>query len=452
MKRARPTRLTILTRGLQKSYRRQVKAATAGVNRMTTQAKRAVQAVGQEFVAVVHYLEHATLAALRAVALRVIGVARSLYRTVTGVISAVGQAVSGFFQRISNGVLGAVAAAGRAVSAFCGGIYRGLTGALATLVQGVADLFRQIGSDIRSVVRGVIGAFATMFQAIHEAVMTLFRTIGKVLLAPLHPIIKPARALFARRAKEELYGAPSLTPDRHSPRELLLLLGAVGVLVGGLAYWLTAAGAASPVSTGQVTQLLSHFTPAQIISRLASYSPAKLMVVMSGFALGLAGFWFWLKMLHDSFARSFDSNTERTKWRTTVVVFGLPGAAVYFWKIYNHWSLKQFAAHHFLSVMVTGVAVVVASSTYGTLWYFNKKAEAQTAQVAQAKLPSLQIDERTKQSLLGRSQYGAPLTPNSGGGRTDPFAPIPGQAAAVAAPSPSPSPTPTPPATIPDNQ
>lgn len=352
--------------------------------------------------------------------------------------------------RVGNAIERAAIAAAMAPVRAGRAVYRaGIRGAH-TVATGIADLFIQIGHDITSLARGVLDAVRTVALAVVEALRASVRAVAKIVAVPLRPLTTPIRAIFARRAREELLGEATVTPDKHSHKELLLLLGATGVLLSALLLWVTQSGGG--VGRAAISTVSVQLSPKLILERLAEFSPSQLMVVFAGLALLLAALWFWLKMVRDAFTRTFDSNTERTKWRTTVVLFGILGGAVYFMKVYNQWSLRRFVGYHFLTVMVTGVAFLVATSTYGTLWYFNKKAEAQASQAAQAKLPNLQVDEKTKAALLGRTQYGAPLTLTPGG-RPDPFAPIPGQETTEPAPSASPSPSPSPsPTPAPDNQ
>lgn len=188
------------------------------------------------------------------------------------------------------------------------------------------------------------------------------------------------------------------------------------------------------------------WSPHQIVDTLSGYSPQRLTLLGALTVFGLLAVWFWVRMVLDSFRREYDTMTHKTLWRTVTLLLFLPGALVYFFKVYNTWTLKQYLAHHIIFLMITGAAMLVATSTYGTLWYFNKRAEAQATATNTFKMPLLDLDPATRTALLNRPKYGAPLSNVPTGGRLDPFAPIPGQAAnqAVVTPSLSPSPSPSP--------
>ncbi len=291
------------------------------------------------------------------------------------------------------------------------------------LKRGTIDLVRQLTADSKHLTSGVRAAAQPVLSR------------AAALLAP---VSAPLRRLYASQAKQEVLGEVSSTPGHAAHREHLLLVGgAVAITLGAL---LVIGG------TGTYGSLPVP-SPSGLLNAFASASPERLTVVMAaGVGLVLAS-WFWVRMLLDSFRRSYPSNTERTKWRLVVAALFAPGALLYFFKVYNHWTPRRFVAYHFLSIMVTGVAVVVASSTYGTLLYFNQKAEAHVAGAPTYKVPKLDVDEATKAALLIRPKYGAPLTPNIDGGRVDPFAPVPGQnpdTSASPSPSPSASPSPSP--------
>lgn len=310
---------------------------------------------------------------------------------------------------------------------------RHLRRGLGRAAQETGSLLKQLGLDCWHVVRGALRMVSVPFAAAG-------RLTGTVLRKVFAPIAKP----FAKSAKQEALGDAPLTPDNKSHLELILLVGGAALIVAG------AALAALPGTRGAVTEALPAsatlaglFSPRRLLERLASASPAALAVVGAGVALGTAGVWFWVRMVLDAWRRDYVTHTDRAKWRLYTVLFFIPGAIAYFFRVYNHWTAKRFLSYHFVSVMMTGVAVVVATSTYGTLWYFNKKAEAQVPP-ANATVPQVELDPQSKATLLNRSRYGAPLSA-AGGGRVDPFAPIPGQVPpATPAPSPSPSATPAP--------
>jgi hypothetical protein len=319
-----------------------------------------------------------------------------------------------------------------------GHVFHAFWSGIASIIAGFRDLIKQVAGDLVNGVRRVATGLVTLVTRVIRLLLRPFTAI-------LGPVIRPIERVFASKAKEEALGY-SVTSDQQSHKELIAF-GLIVFVLLAVAGWYITTGSTSglPVDLGP---LLAHFTPERIIAKLASFSPSQLLLVVSAAALGLLGVVFWFQMLRDSWRRNYDSNTERTKWRLTTTLFFIPGALYYFWNVYNHWTLRQFFAYHLLSVMVTSVALIVATSTYGTLWYFNQRAQADVKSSDVFQVPSLKVDAATQQALLSRAKYGAPLTGNPAGGRTDPFAPVPGLATPAPSPapgaSPSPSPSPTP--------
>ncbi len=350
---------------------------------------------------------------------------RTVIHAVTGAVTEIEHAILRGFRVLRHGF---------------GRLLHGLRRSFINVLRGFFDLFRQIGSDLRHLARYSAGrCFA--------GGKNLIKALGKIsliILAPLRlvlrPITVPLRRSMTRHARDEALGMT--TPDHASHKEILLLVIFVAALViGGLAYLDT-------LQLPGATVRLPDLSPQAVLTRLATYSPLQMTGLAGAATVILFAVWFWLGMLHDSYRRHYESQTEATKWKLVTTLFFVPGAVYYFWKVYNHWSFRQFVTYHLLSVMITGVAVLVTSSTGGALYYFSQKANAET-KAAVTTLPKIEVDAKTKASLETRTRYGQPLTPNATGGRTDPFAPIPGQEVApvpgaATAPSPSPSPSASP--------
>lgn len=261
------------------------------------------------------------------------------------------------------------------------------------------------------------------------------RLVGHLAWKLLTPVRKP----FARSAKRQALNAAPITPDHKSHRELILLVAGVLAIAVALLLVISQSGRETALGLVPLAKLQAAASPSRALARLASASPSMLLGLGAVFSLLTAAGWFWIKMVIDAWRRDYPSHTEKAKWRLYTVLFSVPGAAVYFFRVYNHWPAKRFLSYHFVSVMVTGMVILVGVSTYGSLWYFNKKAEAQVQTGAAGNVPNLNLDAQSKDAVLNRPRYGAPLSPSTSG-RVDPFAPIPGQAG----PSPSPSPSATP--------
>ncbi len=385
---------------------------------------------------------------------RLNAIVRTLRAMCTTVLTASGHAIAygislpgRAVRAIERAIARAVRAIGRATSAAVRWVGLGVRRVTAAFY----DLLRQLGLDfwhfMKMIGRGLRWLLMLPVQAVRavwRALEWCGRQLSWVILKIGGPVIKPIRRMFAKKAKQEILGVAT-TPDHKSHWELIALLIGTTLLVAAAAVVGTGHSSSVMQATG-ADKLLAQLTPQAIINRLATYSPAKLMVVFSMLLLFLALVWFWLKMARDSFRRNYESATERTKWQLITVGLFIPGAIAYFFTRYNHWTLRQFVGHHFVSVMITGTALVVATSTYGTLAYFNQKASAQTTATPNSNVPNFNVDPKTRTQLLNRTQYGVPLNGSTLGGRTDPFAPVPGLQPA-ASPSPNPSASPSPAAT-----
>jgi len=297
---------------------------------------------------------------------------------------------------------------------------------------GLSGLFGQIGSDIVTRIQIVEFTIKSVFISLKKSLVNL----GLAVTAPLRALVSRSSATirrpFAKAARENALGMP-VTSDDESHRELILFLGLLGVLV--------AVGGWYAVAQSGVGASGIDF--AALLKRVAGFSPEKMTIFASLLVATAFAVWFWVHMLLDSFGRDFETETAKTKWRLIASLLFVPGAIAYFFKVYNQWSFRQFMGYHVLSVLVACIAVLVTTSTSGALWYFNQKASAQLTAGEMYKTPNLELDQNSKNAVLGRTKYGAPLTPNTSGGRIDPFAPIPGQETVLASPSPSPSPSPS---------
>lgn len=297
---------------------------------------------------------------------------------------------------------------------------------------GLVDLFGQIGHDVVQQIRAVGATVMNTLARLAAAASSLFLTATAPLRAIITRLFAHLSRPFARAARQNVLGV-SVTSDDESHHELILFLGLLAAL----------AAAGGWYAVGQSASASNGIDLSALAKRVATFSPEQMTILASLLVSGAFAIWFWIHMLLDSFSRHFESETAKTKWRLVNSLFFVPGAIAYFFKVYNHWSLRQFLGYHVLSVMVAGIAVLVTTSTGGVLWYFNQQASAQLTAGEIYKTPNLELDQNSKNAVLGRTKYGAPLTPNTSGGRIDPFAPIPGQETVLASPSPSPSPSPS---------
>lgn len=311
-----------------------------------------------------------------------------------------------------------------------------VTAGFSAVIHGFTGLIASVAGDIKHGFLSIVNGIVVLATAIVDFVKAVFRAIGHVAAKIASPVINPIRETFTAKAKEAYETEYATTPDHKSHKELIVLAVGTVLIISGAFYWVSA-GPTSGISLGG---LLSVFSPSNVISRVSSYSPEK-MVVFAAFLLAfMIAVWFWIRMVADSFRREYPSQVEKTRWQLVTLFFFVPGAIAYFVRVYNHWTMRQFVGYHFISVMTVSVAIVVGVSTYGSLYYFNQKAEAQAKPAQTVQVPNLEVDENTKKGLLNRTKYGQPLTQGVTG-RTDPFAPIPGLDP-VASPSPSPSASP----------
>lgn len=306
---------------------------------------------------------------------------------------------------------------------------------------------------MRAVVRLVLPVLrfpGRLARGIERAIQTLVR----VILSPFAKLgvlmTAKTRRSNAKRTKAQALETVSITSDRQSHRELIILV-LVGV-VGLVAVLLLAPGLTAIHLSGHTMPIVptaSGSTPAfhlpasltldRVLGRITAFSPDQLLLLISATAVFISGVVFWVRMVRDSFQRDYPTATERTKWHLITALLFIPGAIAYFWKCYNRMTLRQFLGHHVLSIMVTSVAILVATSTFGSLWYFDKQAQAEVAATSGFKVPNLDLNPDSKAAILARTKYGAPLTAVVGG-RSDPFTPL----ASQLPPSPPPAPPPTP--------
>jgi hypothetical protein len=300
-------------------------------------------------------------------------------------------------------------------------------------------LLKQIASEVASVAGTVFCTPGRSGRAVEALVaywaLGAWSFLGRIALWAATPV----RKRVARRAKRQALDSITMTPDHKAHRELLALLGAGVLLVAGATvvsgehFGLRQAGG---MDLGSLAGL-----PAQAWDMVLSFSPLKLTVVAALAVLAFAATAFWVRMLRDSYRRDYPTAVEQTQWRLVVTFLFIPGAVLYFFKQYNRLTPRMFASRHVVSLMVTGVTVLVVTSTYGTLWYFNQKAQADV-EGAGYNPPAIDLSADERRSILSRDRYGAPLKPATTS-RRDPFAPIPGENA-TPSPTPSPSPTATP--------
>lgn len=305
---------------------------------------------------------------------------------------------------------------------------------------------RRAGHEFKVVVSEILGDLRHLLTMLGQRMLAGLRWLLTPFTRAAAFITAPVRRRFASQAKAEALSEVTMTADRHAHWEVLALLAAAVVATGALL-----------VGTGQTALLTgvadragqagSSLDLGALINWFSTASPSALALTAALAMLAGLAVLFWVRMTIDAWRRQYPSHLERTRWRTVTTLFFIPGALVYFAKVYNHWGLRQFLSYHAAAVVMVGTAVLVVTSTYGTLWYFNKQADAAVNAAVNSSLPNLELDQQTRQAALDRPQYGAPLQPALGG-RIDPFAPLPGQPVAApatgASPSPSPSPSPRP--------
>ncbi|MEX2043465.1 MAG: hypothetical protein WD926_01065 [Patescibacteria group bacterium] len=306
-------------------------------------------------------------------------------------------------------------------------------------VSAVRTVLGQLASEVAAVCGAVFRAPGRLGRA-GEALVAywtggIWHFLGRIALW----VTTPIRKRVAKRAKRQALESIAMTPDHKSHRELLVLLAAAGVLVAGaLVLFGRDWGVRQP---GLLRLETLAELPGWAWHRVVSLSPLKLTLLLGTATLAAAATAFWFRMLRDSYRRDYPTAVEQTQWRLVTTLLFIPGAVLYFFKQYNRLSLRKFAARHVVSLTVSGVTVLVATSTYGTLWYFNQRAAAEVEGAAY-QAPEIRLDPDERRKLLSRDRYGAPLKPATSS-RRDPFAPIPGEdIGSSPAPTPSPSPTP----------
>lgn len=375
---------------------------------------------------------------------------RWIDRAIHRFTQAVHAAVTDIRHAIVHDVDMAVSAMVQAVHATEDAMTRAVLGvwhAIMSLVRGFIDLFRQIGSDLKHLaVHSVHRLWHLLDQLQHGTLRLLWAATLPVRFIA-RPLVEPLRRRSALHARDAALGITT-TPDHKAHWEWIALLIVVPTIaVLGLWY----AGLVDPTASIALPRL----DPQAILAKIVTFTPSQ----MTGLAAVVLTFGFlnlfWLHMLRDSYQRTYVSQTEKVKWRLVTTLFWVPGGVYYFFKVFNRWGLRQFFSYHLLSVMVTGVAMLVTTSTGGLVYYFNQKASADVAASNNYKIPNLEIDAKQKNLLLNRPRYGEPLTAKPSVGRTDPFAPLPSQIvqptvtaspapSSVLPPTPSPSPAPQP--------
>lgn len=352
---------------------------------------------------------------------------RSAARQAVATEQAVARPVRRTGRAVSRAIRGAV------------GVVRRVVRALRAAGQAVRTVLRQFASEIAAVVGAVVRAPGRLARAAEALVAYwtagVWRFLGRIALWATTPI----RVRVAKRAKRQALESVTMTPDHRSHRELLVLLAAVAALAAGA---LVLFGRDWNVrQPGPVRLETLAGLPGLAWQQVTALSPLKLTLLSGVLALATTTTVFWFRMLRDSYRRDYPTAVEQTQWRLVTTLLFVPGAVLYFFKQYNRLTLRKFAARHVVSLMVSGVTVLVATSTYGTLWYFNQQAAAEVEGAAY-QAPEIRLDPGERRKLLSRDRYGEPLKPATSG-RRDPFAPIPGEAV-ESSPTPSPSPSPTP--------
>ncbi|MEX2209876.1 MAG: hypothetical protein WD603_03410 [Patescibacteria group bacterium] len=371
---------------------------------LTAPARRGVRRIAAWTVALLHRTWRCVTWPARAMFHGTVAVIRSVHRTERNIVRAIRRTVDA-----------AAGMAGRTVRTFVGEVI--------SLLGAILGAPGRLGRSLEALVLYWITGIRRVVEAI----------FGRTFDWALRPIRKRQAARLRREAGITM----PMTPDHHAQRELLAL--AAGVLLLAAAGWLYLGGTVPSVSTIGIGSGISF---GSVTDAVAAMSPLRMTILAAVLALFAVATVFWVRMLRDSYRREYPTAVERTQWRLVTTLLFIPGAVLYFFKQYNRLPLRRFAARHLLSLMVTGMAVIVASSTYGTLWYFNQQAEAEVDGTGYA-APSLQLDPRDREEILSRDKYGAPLR-RAESGRSDPFAPLPGEQREVTDPGASPSPSPTP--------
>lgn len=410
------------------------------MNRLTARLDALMRAATQPFVTAWNGCKAALKAIVAAIVTAFTVLGDTVMTIVRGIVRGITSAITGMANALSTVIRGI----GKSINAFFSAIGRGIGrtvsavfGAVKNVDHAFVDLFRQIGGDIMHLIKGAKSATATLLRRIGHRLLSVLMLLTLPFRKALRPLTLRLRRSAAKEARDQAQGI-SVTSDHGSHREMLMLLGFVGLLLAAGLWYVSSLGLVGGPSVSVPT-----ITPERVFAKLATFSPLALTALAGIGVAVLFAAWFWLTMLRDSYRRDYASQTEKTKWRLVTTLFFIPGAMYYFVKVYNHWSMRQFLSYHVFSVMITGVAVLVTTSTGGVLYYFNAKANAQVAPAKAAKLPQLQLDDKTKEQLLKRTPYGPPLVKNEAGGRIDPFAPIPGQAVTTS-PSPRPAVSPSP--------
>lgn len=344
---------------------------------------------------------------------------RGIVSFISRALHAIGHAAAWPFVAMARGVRGTVRAIKR-------GVRRAAQEFMVVMGEIGHDIRHLVGSSIRAAGRGI----AVMFRPFTKAAGAITAPVSK---------------RFASKAKQEALADITMTPDHKSHWELLALIGVVVLAVVGLLIATGNAGSLSGVSSTS-QGVISVLSPDRLLAKLSTASPVGITIVAASLVLLAVATWFWIHMTLDAWRRTYPTHLEQTRWRVITIGLFIPGAVIYFFNVYNRWGLKQFVTYHAASVVVVITAVVMVTSTYGTLWYFNKQADAAMPTQASV-LPKLELDSQTRQGLLNRPQYGAPLAADSLAGRIDPFAPVPGistQPTPQPSASPSPSPSPQP--------
>lgn len=303
--------------------------------------------------------------------------------------------------------------------------------------RAVRTVVTQFVSEVAAVVAATFGAPGRLGRAVEALVAYWVTGTWRCLGRAVSKVTAPVRKRIAKRAKKQALAAATMTPDHKSHRELLVL-AAVGValVVGALVMFGKDWGVRQP---GMIRFEAVVDFPGWAWNRLLALSPLKLTFLSAAVALAAAATVFWYRMLRDSYRRDYPTAVEQTQWRLVTTLLFVPGAVLYFFKRYNRLTVRKFAGRHVVSLMISGVAVLVATSTYGTLWYFNQQAQADVdGNGYQA--PTIELDADERRKILSRDRYGEPLKPATSS-RRDPFAPIPGEEV-TSTPSPSPSPSP----------
>lgn len=303
------------------------------------------------------------------------------------------------------------------------GVYLGMFDLVKLIVGDIWHGIRYAGLVVWNIVTSVAKTVAHL--GLHVAAP--FIVAGKFALSPIGKI-------FAQQAKQEALDEITTTPNHKSYMELAILVVAALGIIGAAGYF---------VATGGNPQISVKIDVGKIVDQVAGFSPSQLTLLGAVLIAFIGLCYFWVLMLKDSWTRDYETNIEKTKWKLTTGLFFIPGAFLYFFNVYNRWSFRQFLGYHFASTVSVAAAVVVLTSTYGTLIYFNQKAEASIKANDAYQVPNLELSPAQKALLENRAAYGAPLAPGVGG-KVDPFAPIPNATGTAPSPSPSPSPSPTP--------